>query len=302
MIVVYPFSPVDQELALKNAQWIRDLGGCKAHECLMLADKRCSNIQQVQDVLIEAFGRVFPVIAEAEINGWPEGANYFFRTATAKLQSKPNTPYFMWMEPDAIPLESQWLDKLEAEYKRSGKPFMGDKVQVGNIPVHMSGVGIYPNPLHQYAGEAYRAHDVAWDMAGAGQIVPQAHFTELIEHAWKHPSFKSHAELATQIAKPTILFHSSKDGSLIDLLRTASGEIGKETTTPTASMHRLSPSKEREEPRSPTRGWNTALSPSANTPAGFARSGWFHRMNLRCSYWDTGSRLGTSPSLSLSLR
>src|SRR6185312_6600956 len=110
-----------------------------------------------------------------------------------------------------------------AEYKSSGKPFMGDRVEVNDVPLHMSGVGVYMNPLHEKAGEAYRAHDTAWDMAAREQIVPNAHFTDLIEHAWKHPTFTSIDELSTQISDKTVLFHSSKDGSLIRLLRQKRG-------------------------------------------------------------------------------
>lgn len=226
MIVVYPFYPGDQDLAEKNAKWISELGGCKAHDCLMIADKRCTN--NIVDVVGIELGKAFNTLhfqmAYAEIDGWPEGANYFFRLATAWLQNK-QWPCFLWLEPDAIPLQKGWLDEIQAEYIRAGRKFMGDRVQVENIPLHMSGVGIYPNPLHQYAGEAYRASDTAWDMAAKDQIVPQAHFTKLIEHAWKHPKFTSKDELRTQIRPECVLFHSSKDGSLIDLLR------GRETVT-----------------------------------------------------------------------
>lgn len=222
MIVVYPFSVVDQNLALKNAQWIQELGGCKGHECLMIADARCASplVGEVQKSLALSFDKVHVLIGQAAIDGWPEGANYFFRLATSWMDQRARTyPFFMWLEPDAIPMKEKWLDLLELEYHSGQRPFMGDRVQVEDIPLHMSGVGIYPNPLHAYAGEAYRAAEVAWDMAGKDQIVPKAHFTKLIEHAWKHPKFTSIVELETQIRTECILFHSSKDGSLIDLLR-----------------------------------------------------------------------------------
>jgi FkbM family methyltransferase len=221
MTVVYPFSTIDQDLALKNARWINELGGCKGHHCQVIFDKRCAP-ELVESILVElrkAFDNVEITPADGEVDGWPEGANYFFRVVTATLQHRPGCPYFMWMEPDAIPLKPGWLDTLEAEYRRAGKPFMGDRVEVEDIPLHMSGVGIYQNPIYLLAGEAYRAFDTAFDMAAKDQIVPNAYFTKLIEHAWKHPKFTSIAELRTQIAPETILFHSSKDGSLIDLLR-----------------------------------------------------------------------------------
>ena len=40
----------------------------------------------------------------------------------------------------------------------------------------MSGIGIYQNPIYLLAGEAYRAHDVAWDIAAKDQILPQCAF------------------------------------------------------------------------------------------------------------------------------
>lgn len=219
MIVVFPFSPKDQELALRNAKWITEIGGCRGHEVLAIADKRCGTISgEIQAELGRAFDKVHPLIAVAQIDGWPQGANYFFRLATSWLQNKPFR-YFFWTEPDAIPLKAGWLDAIEAEYKTCSKKFMGDRVEVKDVPLHMSGIGVYPNPIYNFAGVAYMMHDVAWDVAAAPQIVPQTHWTRLIEHAWRHPQFTNDSEIETQIRKEAVIFHSSKDGSLIDLLR-----------------------------------------------------------------------------------
>jgi len=220
MILALCFCERDQDLALKNIRWWNELGGCKGHKAVLWRDRRTSLdiAKEIQAEAHKCFDDVLVFTAGAEIDGWPEGANYFLRIASGYLQNR-NERYFLWMEPDAIPITPGWMDQLEAEYKKAGKPFMGDRVEVNNVPLHMSGIGIYWNPLHEKAGEAYRAHEVAWDVAAMHQIVPNAHFTELIEHAWKHPSFTSVDELTTQISDKTVLFHSSKDGSLIDLLQ-----------------------------------------------------------------------------------
>ena len=248
MIVTYCFFPGDINLALKNAQWINELGGCRGHEVLMGWDKRCDGVvtELIDHELTQAFDKIHRFHFGAVIDGWPEGANYFFRTVAGWMQTKQYNAYF-WMEPDAIPLRERWLDMIVQEYATCGKPFLGDRVQVNDIPLHMSGVGIYPNPLHRYAGEAYRAFDTAWDMAGKDQIIAQAHFTNLIEHAWKHPKFTNEGEIRSQIAPETILFHSSKDGSLIDLLR-GRKQVGIPVASTTAvPAHQ----KEPEEPGSP---------------------------------------------------
>lgn len=251
MTIIYCFHPGDEDLALKNAQWMSFLGGGKNHQVFVLADKRCRLKEEIRMELNHCFGGVFFMVAGAEIDGWPEGANYFFRTACGYLQSR-HLDYFMWMEPDAIPLKPGWLDALEREYEACGKKFMGDRVQVEKVPLHMSGVGIYPNPLHMYAGEAYRAHDVAWDMAGKDQIISQAHWTRLIEHAWKHPSFSDHHELVTQIRPEAMVFHSSKDGSLIDLLQGKQGRRNSLTAGRVQPPARPTEPKEPEEPGSPS--------------------------------------------------
>lgn len=222
MIVVFPFSMVDQDLALKNAQWMTELGGCHGHELLVCHDPRCTPelVEQIRLELTKSFDKLYKCTASAEIDGWPEGANYFFRITAAWLQGDPDRwPYFFWMEPDAVMLKPGALTKIETEYKHCGRAFMGDRVQVGDIPLHMSGIGVYENPIYLKAGEAYRAFDTAWDMAAKDQIVPNAYFTRLIEHAWKHPKFTSIDELRTQIRPEAVVFHSSKDGSLIDILR-----------------------------------------------------------------------------------
>src|SRR4030095_6076748 len=226
MIVTFPVSEKDQDLALLNVKWWNELGGCKGHQVMFVWDQRVTtpNRDGIEDQLNQAFDFVHLLPAPARIDGWPEGANYMFRICTAWLSARTrDIQYFMWMEPDAIPMKEGWLDQLRDEYLQLKMPFMGDRVEVhrenGDVPLHMSGIGIYENPIYLKAGEAYRAFDVAWDMAAREQIVPAAHFTELIEHAWKHPTFASQEEVDAQISPRTILFHSSKDGSLIRLLR-----------------------------------------------------------------------------------
>jgi FkbM family methyltransferase len=221
MIVIYPFSPGDQEQALKNAEWIRELGGVEQHDIFVLADPRCDN--DLTNRVVEAFKGTFKVthlrIAKSAVDGWPQGANYMFSYACTLIQFEKTWPYFLWLEPDAIPIVKGWLDELDIEHRCSGKKFMGERVDLGtarpDVPVHMSGVGIYPNPIYLYAGEAYRAHDVAWDIAAKDQIIPQAHWTKKIQHYWKHGTFTHDMEVRPE----TVIFHSSKDGSLIDVLR-----------------------------------------------------------------------------------
>jgi FkbM family methyltransferase len=221
MLVIYPFSVVDEQLALKNAQWIAELGEYKSHDVFILSDRRCN--QQIMEDVVKTLGKVFRLakhrLTSSDVDGWPEGANQMFSLAATLIQHTREWPCFFWLEPDAIPISPGWLDALEAEYKRGGKPFMGERVDLGakrpDVPIHMSGVGIYQNPIYLLAGECYRAHEVAWDIAAKDQIIPNAHWTKLIQHYWKHGTFTH----LNEIREETVVFHSSKDGSLIDVLR-----------------------------------------------------------------------------------
>jgi FkbM family methyltransferase len=235
MLVIYPFSTTDEQQALKNAQWIAELGEYKSHDIFILADRRCNH-----ELVAEVVAHLTPVfklaqlrVTEADIDGWPQGANHMFGYATALIQHETTWPYFLWLEPDAIPIRTGWLDALEAEYKLNGKPFMGERVDLGtarpDVPVHMSGVGIYQNPIYMKAGEAYRAHDVAWDIAAKDQIIPYAHWTKQIQHYWKHGTFTS----LDGVRPETVVFHSSKDGSLIDLLRKKAAPALNQNSVPT---------------------------------------------------------------------
>ena len=224
MLVLLGYCDRDIAAALNLGRWINELGGCKGHSLIMIHDKRCdpAMVKQIQAEFHKAFDDLLSLEAGAMIDGWPEGANYFFRVLTAHVQDKP-VRYFFWLEPDAVPLKAGWLDDIQAEFIRANKPFMGDKVDLPDrpdVPLHMSGVGVYPNPLYNFAGESYRAHDVAWDIAGKDQIVPKAHFTKLIQHYWQHPEFTEIKDIRPE----AVIFHASKDGSLIRLLRKKSGE------------------------------------------------------------------------------
>src|SRR4029078_12258643 len=122
MILAIAFCERDQDLMLENIRWWNELGGCKGHKAVLWRDRR-TNLDIAKEIQAEAFkcfDDVLVFTAGAEIDGWPEGANYFMRIASGYLQNRKDCRYFLWMEPDAIPITPGWMDRLEAEYKSSG--------------------------------------------------------------------------------------------------------------------------------------------------------------------------------------
>lgn len=227
MLVVFPYSAKDQDQAVRLAEWIRELGPNKSHRVLIVRDRRCD--LEHDKAILAALGQTFAAVETMTVNddaydSWPESANTMFRNAAKHIEFTKKEP-FLWLEPDVAPLKEGWLDAIAAAYVEAvaaGKHFMGDRVEVENVPLHMSGIAVYPGIMSNFAGLAYLAQDIAWDCAAAAQIVPQAHFTNLILHAWKHPSFTSWEMVEREILafKPeAVLFHADKSSGLIDRLR-----------------------------------------------------------------------------------
>ena len=80
--------------------------------------------------------------------------------------------------------------------------------------------------------ETLKTENVAWDIEAAASIVPRAEDTKLIRHFWgtkeqppvfvderKPDSPPNHQAIEFAFRDGAVLFHRSKDGTLIDLLR-----------------------------------------------------------------------------------
>ena len=220
MLVCFPYSLVDQALAAKLATWIRELGRNEGHSCLIVRDVRCDEHPSIEQDLGSVFDKVETIRYSEQIDGWPQGANLMFQAAARYIEHKYRTP-FLWLEADCLPLKSGWVAEISAEHKKGGKPFTGFKVQVPNVPIHMSGIGCYPWDLCNHAGTIYQATEIAWDVHAAPQIVPRMHPTSLIAHRWKYPPFKNQSEVDNLLGQigNAVIFHSDKSGTLLDFLR-----------------------------------------------------------------------------------
>lgn len=219
MLVVLHYFSGDRSQAVELFKWLKELGGCKNHSLLALRDSSAEPITGMDEI----FGKVYPeiFIAEDIWKLWPMSPNHAFKLAARHIQFNQKEPW-LWLEPDAVPLKEEWLDAIENEYKQCKMPIMGDKVDVPNVVLHCSGVAVYPAMLVDVAGEVFFSHEIAWDCYAASQIVPRTHFTELIAHSWKHEPFKDWEQVEREVIQPhpqAVLYHASKDGSLIRLLR-----------------------------------------------------------------------------------
>jgi len=209
--------------AKQLASWMAELGPYPNHRLLVGRDERAepnlfanSGFSSVEEITI---------IGDAW-NHWPESCNNAFRQIAKYIEYGSKEPW-LWLEADAVPLKKGWLDQIEAEYKTAldnGKVFLGDFVHINEpgFVDHCSGIAVYPGVMSDHAGDALLAHDLAWDVTGAGQIIPKMHKSKSILHRWKYPAFENWEQVEKRIfqVKPEcVLFHSDKRGSLVPLLR-----------------------------------------------------------------------------------
>jgi len=94
-----------------------------------------------------------------------------------------------------------------------------DDPKAMNTPDHMSGVAVYPMLLSHFSQTAVTSMHTAWDVASASEVLPQAFFTKTIHHLYYEPTFKDRGDFEMLIRKEAVLFHQSKDGAVIRLLR-----------------------------------------------------------------------------------
>lgn len=227
MIVVMPFHPGDAEQALRHAEWVLELGGAKGHNLILIKDTRCSTeiSTRISDTFEKSFNSVQVLPFTDHYRKWPESPNAVFGMAARFVAQERGEPW-AFFEPDSVVLKPRAFDLIAEEYQvaqKAGKHFLGDFVHQNSPGFldHMSGNAVYPARLVDHAGLTLIANTLAFDVAGASQIIPQMSKSALIVHKWNHPAFTSWEEVQRDIfdLKPdACLFHADKLGSLYPLL------------------------------------------------------------------------------------
>lgn len=233
MIAVLGVCRKDVELVARWLEWANEL--MKPDPCGNIPDQRLRLIVTLtRDIDEHGFDRlrkilrweqvVFRRLPDLQERGYPGSASHLFvRSLEIAGEIAPGQP-ILWLEPDAIPIEDGWFTAIEEEYLHCGMPFMGH-LELKAKPPHMAGVGVYPHDWHLRAPSirgTLTAPDhhawgpgcgQAWDMWAGKEILPQAAQSRTIQQVWRCE------DPSEVIWTTTKLFHQSKDGKLIELLR-----------------------------------------------------------------------------------
>lgn len=230
MILVIAFCHKDKAKAVRLANWIAELGGTNKHD-LLLGYHEDTTPDPIHEILKPHFNHVGGFkISDSETN-YPAIANIMWHECLKTVADQFNAPWF-WMEPDAVPLTPDWLDKIEDEYLKAKKPFMLDRV-ITPTRSHNSGVGVYPGRVRDYTTRLWELSNMPWDVFLAEEITPFTHHTELIHdkfyRVWDDPDSGPpvfpDANSLSIIEPSAVLFHRNKDGSLIERLRESRGSV-----------------------------------------------------------------------------
>lgn len=233
MLCALPVFAEDTARLLDLLIWLRQLGGCPQHDAVLVADAAtpASSALQLFDTARTVFRAVQLITNPASVLGWPQGPNSLFLTA-ARHARESGTPW-LFLEPDAVPLRTDWLDQLTEEYQATGARYLGQIVpcnEAGLPAQHFTGVGIYPPEAFDDLAPLITAQpNLPFDLATAAFLVPRATHSLSFQHLWGErdnpPRFAPQARPGTAVfsldyLRPqALLFHRNKDGSLIKLLR-----------------------------------------------------------------------------------
>lgn len=228
--VVFPICQKDGNLLLANLKWQTELDGKKDFRCV-LAVESGTPVGLVDLCTKEAAMSYAEVVTffypRAPKPKWPHAPNWVFQH-TARYMQRQRDPWF-WMEPDCIALRPGWLSAWNERYFTAGKPIMGFIVpQLG----HCNGTAVYPYHFPTLSRRAMTCSDVAWD----GLMKPEtihmtAHAPDLMCHVWGirngkamdfggDPAvFSTQANVDAWVNPTAVLFHRSKNTTLIERLR-----------------------------------------------------------------------------------
>lgn len=228
--VILPCCKGDQHQAVWLLEWIAQMGKVDTLLVILCADD-CDTGKLIS-LGEQAFSRV-KWLRDAEniksdwrAEGWQAksaaGPNSLFRQACWYFALNNLGPWF-WLEPDAIACRADWLTLIDAEYQAAQKPFMGYLVNPathpGKVATHMSGVGAYPENTPGFLQKSILGNSMAFDVMGAGVMVPNMKDTALIFHRYRPPGFETQEDFDARVSPQVAVWHSVKDGSIYPFLR-----------------------------------------------------------------------------------
>jgi hypothetical protein len=219
LVVVIPVARFDWHQAKKLLRWIESLADHRTEptvcSLVVLASPTITDGEREQ---LDTSGRVVAADWLKEL-GYFGTPNQVIKGALEYVEKNFPGHAMLFVEADAVPMRSTWLDEIRREYYFCGRPFMGDFFREGDIP-HMTGNAVYHPNWRVLAPSlaALGTEECAWDTLCAHETMPRAHCAKTIQQIWRPSLPITAAYVHSNVRPETALFHQCKDSSLIDVL------------------------------------------------------------------------------------
>ena len=188
MILNVQFWEGDKKQAMTLARLIADLQPEKRDDVYVLFTARFDATHDSDT--IKYVGEKFPVITyttKRKATGWPNGPNQMMACSyehiilKERADGKKYGPV-MFIEADCVPLAVDWIDRLIAEYKASGKMVIGAWLKKGDAGIeHINGNCIISTELFKKCKQILNPQTRGgWDATCAYGILPNAAPSRLI--------------------------------------------------------------------------------------------------------------------------
>lgn len=252
MLIVLPISKNDFQKSLNVLGFVKALnhfGPYPNHQLLVVCrPKDIKEGKAIFDFVKPLFpdGSEFYFFEADGPGGWPRGPNFYWRETIEYLKKKDNKLPWFWMELDVIPLKPKWIDLLEEEYYKQGKPCLGtvqnttsvteDQLLI-NIAQHLQGTAVYPPRLDEICSiwEYVDRLPTAFDVICQWEIIPNTADTKLVQQGFRTNEYKvyhepfmikgedmGHMNGVVQYDQPlhpeAVVHHGCKDSSLADIV------------------------------------------------------------------------------------
>lgn len=228
MLIALATNPKDYDRAVDLAAWMKELPCQYARHTALVVGALTIDKEQIK-LLANAmkdvgFRDVYAIQAHSEDPiSWPNAANAMWRLAADFVKDHVRSSW-LWIEPDSIPVQPGWLDRIEQEYLLSKKAFMG--TIYGNPFRHLNGVACYPANVRRFNPMMFNAEfsNAPFDTIRPDLTLRDAHVTRLFHRSLADPATNTAHTFLTEdslsiVPPDCVMFHGCKDGTLIARMR-----------------------------------------------------------------------------------
>jgi hypothetical protein len=152
----------DKAIEIAEKSW----GKCYVHKIIPLLSRKTNLLSKIN--------------SKSRNSKWPASNNHVF-AETCKIMREFSSPWLLW-ETDMIPSQINWLQRLEDEYLKAKRPFMGSWMDCYDI---INGGAVYPadviswspdffsnSPEKQIAYDCVIAPDIIWFSHPINHLMP----------------------------------------------------------------------------------------------------------------------------------